>query len=264
MCNSIKSVSYLLNITPALSTILKEAEKYYAHIPPKSLEQQIPAEILQDHVELVQSKFEKLVEAHHLDKVIDSLISTLIKKFSFENDAVLANFIKKLFINTVVYHDYGKINENFQASPQKMNNTFFLGKERFQNIISTHHSALGAYLYLVKHLEEVNTFPHQQQGFLSTCVLILSYPIFKHHASKLQDEYQDTIGFSAEQVKCMKEYIKNYQFQINPHFSEIFVLQEKTTKAFEHLDHYISSNSIEFFITHCIRLSSFKSVYEWK
>ncbi len=39
----------------------------------------------------------------------------------------------------------------------------------------------------------------------------------------------------------MKEYIKNYQFDINVHFSDLFVLQENTKKAFDRLDHYLNS-----------------------
>ncbi|MBK9377674.1 MAG: hypothetical protein IPM86_05200 [Saprospiraceae bacterium] len=50
-----------------------------------------------------------------------------------------------------------------------------------------------------------------------------------------------TIGFSAAQVNCMKEYIKNYQFDINVHFSDLFVLQENTKKAFDRLDFYLNS-----------------------
>ncbi|MBK9377675.1 MAG: hypothetical protein IPM86_05205 [Saprospiraceae bacterium] len=118
-----------------------------------------------------------------------------MKKNSFNDDFEMSNFIKILFVNTIVFHDFGKINENFQASPDKMNNHHYQGKERFQAVISTHHSALGAYLYIVKHLEEVSTISKKKQGILSLIVLVFSYPIFKHHASRLRDEYCENYRF---------------------------------------------------------------------
>lgn len=241
MSNYYSTVAEILDNTEAINTFLLDAEKYYAHVSPKNTALPLKPETLQEHIELVQKKFELLCESHQIDIVIDSLINDFLKNNKVENDAKIANFIKKLFVNTVVFHDFGKINENFQASPDKMNNPHFQGKERFQSVISTHHSALGAYLYIVKHLEEVNIFEANKRGLLSLCVLVFSYPIFKHHASKLKDEYQDTIGFSSEQINCMKEYIKNYQYVINAHFSERFVLQENTKKAFSFFENQLNS-----------------------
>jgi len=197
MFNSFDAVDDILNNIEAINTFLLDAEKYYAHVSPKNISNPLAPETLQEHIELVLEKFKTLCKLHEIDAVIDSLINGLLKKNKLENDIKTGNFIKKLFVNTVVFHDFGKINENFQASVDKMNNPHFRGKER-QSVISTHHSALGAYLYIVKHLEEVNTFEPKEKGLLSLCVLILSYPIFKHHAKYLNDEYRQTIGFSVE------------------------------------------------------------------
>jgi len=241
MSNYCKSVTEILKDTKPINDFLLNAETYYAHISPKNVSTILPPETLQQHIDLVQKKFALLCETHNIDYVINCLINDYLKKNSFNDDFEMSNFIKILFVNTIVFHDFGKINENFQASPDKMNNHHYQGKERFQAVISTHHSALGAYLYIVKHLEEVSTISKKKQGILSLIVLVFSYPIFKHHASRLRDEYCETIGFSAAQVNCMKEYIKNYQFDINVHFSDLFVLQENTKKAFDRLDFYLNS-----------------------
>lgn len=254
MFNSYSTVSEILKATQPLNKFLINSETYYAHISPRHSIVQLKPETLQQHIELVQEKFELLCKIHCIDNVLDSLIFHFLKKYSFENDLKTANYIKTLFVNTIVFHDFGKINENFQASPDKMNNLHFQGKERFQSVISTHHSALGAYLFIVRHLEEVSYFEPSKRGLLSHCVLLFSYPIFKHHASRLNDEYQNTIGFSLEKVNCMKEYIKNYQYDINSIFSERFVLQENTNKAFSQFDeHQKHSLSFEFYAL--IRLS---------
>ncbi|MEZ4912100.1 MAG: CRISPR-associated helicase Cas3' [Saprospiraceae bacterium] len=241
MSNYCRSVEEILNDTKSISDFLLNAETYYAHISPKNASTYLSPETLQQHTDLVQKKFEILCKIHNIDEVINSLINDYLVKHSFNDDLEIANFIKKLFVNTIVFHDFGKINENFQASPDKMNNHHYKGKERFESVISTHHSALGAYLYIVKHLEEVSKFAPNKRGILSLIVMVYSYPIFKHHASRLRDEYCDTIGFSAEQVNCMKEYIKNYQFDININFSDVFILQENTKRAFDQLDFHLNS-----------------------
>lgn len=253
MSNLYNSISYILRITTPIDKILINADKYYAHIPPKHSSQGLQPETLKQHIELVLEKFELLSEAHSIDLVINSLIHSVLVDYQLEHDEDVGNYIKKLFVNTVVYHDYGKINENFQASPEKMNNSFFKGKERFQSVLSTHHSALGAYLYLVKHLDEASHFSLNAKSLLSHCVLLFSYPIFKHHASKLQDEYADTIGFSIEQVNCMKEYLLNYQFDINSIYSEKIILKESTHKTFQHFANYKPSLPFELYAL--IRLS---------
>ncbi|HMS66552.1 MAG TPA: CRISPR-associated helicase Cas3' [Saprospiraceae bacterium] len=254
MFNSYSTVSEILKRTIALNKILINSETYYAHISPRNSTLQLEPETLQQHIELVQEKFELLCKLHCIDNVLNSLIFNFLKKYGFENDVKTANYVKTIFVNTIVFHDFGKINENFQASPDKMNNPNFQGKERFQTVISTHHSALGAYLFIVKHLEEVSSFEPNKRGLLSHCILVFSYPIFKHHANRLNDEYQDTIGFSEEQVKCMKEYIKNYQYDINTNFSERFVLQENTKKAFAQFDEHLKQ-SFSFELYALIRLN---------
>lgn len=254
MFNSYNSVSDILRDVPPLNTFLLNSEAYYAHISPKHNTVKLKPETLQEHIELVLEKFGLLCNLHSIDYVLDSLIFDFLKKYGLENDIHTANYIKKLFVNTIVFHDFGKINENFQASPDKMNNPNFQGKERFQTVISTHHSALGAYLFIVKHLDEVYTFEPNKRGMLSHCVLLFSYPIFKHHASRLNDEYQDTIGYTEEQVNCMKEYIRNYQYDINPNFAVRFVLQENTKKAFAQFDEHLK-NSFSFELYALSRLS---------
>lgn len=241
MSSSYDSVSYILKNTKPLNEFLINSDKYFAHKSPKGTVPPLEPETLQEHIELVQEKFEMLCIENGLDPVIDSLIYQLLMNFKFESDFQIANFIKRLFVNTIVFHDFGKINENFQANPDKMNNPFFQGLERFQSILSTHHSALGAYLYIVKHLEEVSAVEPSKRGILSLITLIFSYPIFKHHAKYLNDEYKSTIGFTGDQVNCMKEYINCYQYCIIADFSEKFVLEENTPKAFAQLDVYLNS-----------------------
>ncbi len=252
MSNSYDTVAAILKATQPINEFLVDAEKYYAHVSPKNSAKPKEPETLQQHIELVQKKFELLSINHSLDIVIDNLIHDFLQNHKFENEQKLGNFLKKLFVNTVVFHDFGKINENFQASPEKMNNRNFQGKGNSKSIISTHHSSLGAYLFIVKHISdadvEVNA-KHKPIAMLA--VLMFSYSIFKHHGKYLNDEFKDKICFSAEEVACMKTYIDKYQYVIAVPIAEMMPVHLK--KAFEQLDSANLFNS--FSLYSLVRLS---------
>ncbi|HAK80758.1 MAG TPA: hypothetical protein DCM71_28590 [Runella sp.] len=234
MYNSYETVEAILKATPSVGIFLIDADKYYAHISPKHVSNPLPPETLQEHIELVQSKFERLTEKHGLDSVIDKLIHDFLRNHKIVSNK-LGNFLKQLFVNTMVFHDFGKINENFQASPEKMNNPYFKGKAKSKSVLSTHHSSLGAYLFIVKHIDEANKQVEPGHRYVAMlAVLMFSYPIFKHHGKYLGDDYKDKIGFTADEVACMKTYVANYQYQIPPQLTDSMPLNLKT--AFEKLD----------------------------
>jgi CRISPR-associated endonuclease/helicase Cas3 len=252
MSNSYNTVAAILKATQPINEFLIDAEKYYAHVSPKNSTIIKTPETLQQHIELVQEKFELLTQKHGIDAVIDNLITDFLRKQKVENNLQLGNFLKKLFVNTVVFHDFGKINENFQASSEKMNNPHFQGKSNPNSAISTHHSSLGAYLFIVKHIKDAMTEVEQKHNHLAMlATLMLSYPIFKHHGKYLNDDYQDKIGFSANEVACMKTYIAHYQYLIPPQISEGLTLSLK--KAFEQLDSFQLFNSFSLYAL--VRLS---------
>ncbi|TDB67891.1 CRISPR-associated helicase Cas3' [Arundinibacter roseus] len=234
MSNSYKTVSDILNATPSIKTFLIDADSYYAHISPKNAVNPLPPETLQEHIELVLKKFELLTKNHGLDVVIDNLIHDFLGNQKIESEK-LGDFLKRLFVNTVVFHDFGKINENFQASPDKMNNPHFRGKEKPKSVLSTHHSSLGAYLFIVKHIDEARVQVESQFNPIAMlATLMLSYPIFKHHGKYLNDEYKEKIGFTSDEVANMKVYVANYQYKIAPQITDLLPLHLKD--AFEKLD----------------------------
>lgn len=234
MSNSYDTVSSILKATPAISTFLVDAEMYYAHVSPKNSSIKKTPETLEEHIELVQQKFAMLIEKHHLDEVIDGLINEFLLSHKISDGAKLGLFVKRLFVNTIVFHDFGKINENFQANPDKMNNPYFKGKEKPSSPISTHHSSLGAYLFIIKHITEAQEcVDRKYHSVVMLATLMLSYCIFKHHGKFLSDECKDKICFSADEVNCMKQYITYYQFYIPLYIYESLPLN--LNKAFEKL-----------------------------
>jgi CRISPR-associated endonuclease/helicase Cas3 len=214
MSSYYKTVESILSETVPINEFLIDADNYFAHIPATGAFTRKP-ELLSEHIELVQDYFIKLVNAHQLDNVINVLVHTFLSENNISNDEV-GQFIKKLFVDTIVFHDFGKINENFQAHKYKMNNPHFKGKETADSPISTNHSSLGAFLYISKKNEEIyQKFKQKEQPILIIANLVFSYSIFKHHNRILNNELQDTVRFKEEYIPFLKKYKDKYQFSIN-------------------------------------------------
>jgi CRISPR-associated endonuclease/helicase Cas3 len=226
MSSSLSSIEGILSTIPSLKEWLKDADKYLAHTSPGHI-----SETLQEHITLVNRYFGDLAVAHGLDPVIDLLVNNLVEECDFEtgDQYQIASFIKKAFVQSIHFHDFGKVNEDFQASPSKMNNPLF--KAVINNPLVTKHSALGAYLFIAKHLEESMSLSLNGKDTwkIHFVVILLSYPIFKHHASYLSNPIDGDIVFG-EEVNVMKRYLKLYHFEIHPSFQDKIFLQVK--KAF--------------------------------
>lgn len=200
---------------------LKNHQDYLAHLPNKEDAEQKSVEPLYEHCHLVNTYFLKLIEEHDLENIIDSLIIDLCHKLKFKEQDRVANFIKKLFISTIVFHDYGKINENFQAL-RMANNKF--KKNNLSPFTPPHgHSWLGAYIFNSQFLEEVVQEQFDENLFIITT--FFSYPILMHHSSNL--------GSVSEKVKDsnfgkfheeMKSYLSKYGFTFNKEYSD-FILK---------------------------------------
>lgn len=214
MCNCFKTVSEIVCDLPALSSYLLNAGNYFAHLPKVA---ESPAERIEEHVDLVNHYFKKLVVAHNLDSVIDRLINGI----STQGDLEVGNYIKVLFVNAIVFHDFGKINERFQF--EKMKNGKFFGSSHNHSPISSNHSSLSAFIYLTKHLNEIALEKRSNPLLVTTC-LYLAYSIFKHHGRTFDNDCSTTLSFEdlkarnnwAEVNQFLSVYLKQYQFEIHP------------------------------------------------
>ncbi len=208
MCNSFKSVQQIINKNASILLELKNRQYYYAHIDGNN-----GIELLEEHQTLVNNYFVSICEALNLDRVINDLIN------SFVDDCFLGKcsietklFIKDLFCDTIIFHDFGKINENFQADPEKMNNQFFKNKK---SPITTNHSSLSEYLFIAYHLSKIPEYTENNidKFLLVYSVFSLSYPIAKHHASALLKQSEE-VGFNEELVAFLSQYIEKFGWNI--------------------------------------------------
>lgn len=194
------SVAQILEKSPKISDWLKNSETYYAHTSST-----LRSESLEEHFDLVGQYFATIVSKQNLNSVIDNLISEFLKDHH-NNECVIevGDFLKTVFCNAILFHDYGKINENFQADKFKMNNPHF-GK--VNNDLETRHSELGAYLFIVYSFSELSkkTWAKGEiQAVISFFILFHGYCIQKHHGSSLLNP-SDELPFKSS-ITLMSEY----------------------------------------------------------
>lgn len=200
MMRLFKSFKVLVEEETRIEEILINYGKYHAHT-----HKQRDYEKLHEHVHLVMDYAIKLVNAHGLDAVLDSMINDLIKVNSkIEQSGAIGNFVKRLFINALIYHDYGKVNENFQID--KMQDKGFFKRNEI-NTIGSQHSILSAFIFLNVHLKEIvkkKNFSNSEKNFLIVSTYLFANPILKHHSSFFEHQ----INFETEKIIALEPYLK--------------------------------------------------------
>lgn len=189
---------------------LDRSEMYWAHIHPLK-----KAELLSEHIILVNSYAEKLVVAHGLDATIDSLIIDAVS--DWEDTEKCAVFLKQSFAGILMFHDFGKVNENFQVLRMQNDNNF---KVNNNSILSPKygHSKLGSFLYLSYFIDSIykSDISGNSKTLLIAHCYLLSYSINQHHSPALfsvagNGEYLiafENIFFS------LKKYVSKYKWVI--------------------------------------------------
>lgn len=181
----------ILEHSPQISN-LRNHKEYFAH---RHLIKN--SESLEEHVILVNQYGSKLVESHGLDAVINSLITDLLG--NCENVGLCADMLKMCFVGTIVCHDFGKVNENFQAFQMRNVKNF---SEKKTILKPTHgHSKLGVFLYLTHYITQIYKceIHLQEKVLLASIVYHFAYSIMRHHSSKLQAASEKN-GFTVEFV----------------------------------------------------------------
>lgn len=160
---------------------LPNHERYWAH----THKVKVP-ELFLAHVSLVNEYALRLIRAHKLDEVVDRLIEDLLAQSG--GSLEVGNYLKGLFWTATHFHDYGKINPNFQFDRMKNRKNFSPDKSIK---IGSQHSRLSAYLYLNHHISAIKrnaSFSNDEQVFLWTFSFLFADAIFLHHSG---DFYHD-------------------------------------------------------------------------
>lgn len=207
-----KSFSEISSQTKPVYAYFEENTKYKAHSHNKK-----EFETLFEHTEKVLHYFQKLIQVHQLETVID----TLIKQVSFGSTDI-GNFVKNLFYQSVAFHDFGKINDNFQS--QRLKNKLFQSDRSIK--IGYEHSYLSAYLFLYHQFERIakSYIPREERSLLYVFPFLFSVPILKHHSNGLAKDYD----FENNTLSSLKKFIDIFDFQIDEkHISKILEAEKK-------------------------------------
>lgn len=152
-----------------ISSIIIDIDKYYAHINGER------KELLKDHVNLCNKYFIKINKAKELHKIFMRFEDIYLKGFSDESKELY----RKLLINTINFHDFGKINPLFQTI--KMENKFDYGKSFSE--ISTRHSIISSVLYIDYFYDEILKLEKDERKILLNFLFINAFIISRHHST---------------------------------------------------------------------------------
>lgn len=211
---SFNSFEDLLDKFPKISFFIPNHKDYWAHTP--KLKDRI-VELLDEHIERVNRYALKLIHVHSIDTIVDGLISDIISNQpEFDHIEEIGNYIKLLFIKSIVFHDYGKINPNFQFA--KMSNPLF----KWNNTIAidSQHSKLSAYLFIYYHITETLSKANlnsTERKFLWALIFLFSNPILKHHSSYLENQPK---SFEQNILKSLKQFL--IYFKIDTDINKLF------------------------------------------
>jgi CRISPR-associated endonuclease/helicase Cas3 len=197
-----------------LSKALRDSEKYLAHTNVKT------KETLVDHTKLTLDYFRRLCEANRLEPVIDHLIDTIVRSNIPDPQCKVLDLVKRMFVESVYFHDFGKVNENFQV--EKMENPVF---GRVQNGIRSEHSILSSVLFLVAQLRRIREagFTDEENNWVCLMAYLFSYPILRHHGQMIAPlDYE----FDREAVSRLVLYPELFETCRGGKVEEVLTLSE--------------------------------------
>lgn len=217
-----------------IKTLIRDDIKFYAHIDKDN------KETLQDHINLCNKYFLAIDKAKNLGSIFSNFEKLYLNKL---NDNYIKLF-RKLVINTINFHDIGKINPIFQSV--KMNNKIL--DKRIECGISSKHSILSSVLYIDYFIDEINEIIYIDKDtyrLLSQIIFLNAYIISRHH-SRLSDFEEFVSCFSYDRdgdaYKAIEFFNENYKYVYK---KEVNMSSKKLYKKCNNVRKWLSNNNKE-------------------
>ncbi|MBN1052290.1 CRISPR-associated helicase Cas3' [Clostridium botulinum] len=217
---------------------------FYAHLKgeknknkfDKDEKEYVRKETLKEHTNLCKKYFNKIIKSKKLDKVFLNFENIYFKDLSDNGKKVF----REILINTIAFHDIGKINPYFQI--KNMDNSLKENVESFSQI-GTRHSIISAVLYIDYYLNKVLSLELAEKKQVRTILFLNAYVISKHHGN-----LDNFLGFldmfyeGGDGVKVINIFENNYR----KIYTKEFVLSEnKIKKQCDNTKKYIKRTSEE-------------------
>mgnify|MGYP005918001065 FL=1 len=158
-----------------IEDIIVKPELFYAHCDRGNGKK---PEILKEHVGRCYHYFEELWEHKNFKAIFENFQKELAPELSDEG----IKLFYSLIVNVIIFHDYGKINPQFQSI--KMKNT--LRKWTVIDCLEgTNHSMLSAAIYLDYFYEKIQESPlsKDEKNIIHVFMLANAYVITRHHGN---------------------------------------------------------------------------------
>lgn len=206
--------------------------KYLAHIKDNR------EETLQEHTELANKYFEKIIEYKNLKSFFERIKNILNLKNQEEK------LYYKMIDDVVNFHDFGKINSQFQID--KMLNEEILKMEDEYNIsgvLGSDHSLLSASMFIAYYFGKITDLIEivetKKIVILFEILFALSYVISKHHGNLDSfEEYIEKLSRNNEE-NILKE-LKNISVSNGGIILQAFLKKETIPVFFNFIEIYIS------------------------
>lgn len=133
-------------------------------------------ETLKEHIERCEKYFQIIYD----DKNVEAIIKRFHQKLHFQNENSTFDYLKNLLVQLVSFHDFGKINPEFQRI--KMNHN--VGK-KYDGLVDYNHSFLSSIIYLdyfLKQLDLQENICSKDKMVLKRIILEHAYMISRHHS----------------------------------------------------------------------------------
>ena len=206
--------------------------KYLAHIKDNR------KETLQEHIELANKYFKKIIEYKNLKPFFERIKNILNLKNQEEE------LYYKMIDDVVNFHDFGKINSQFQID--KMLNEEILKMEDEYNIsgvLGSDHSLLSASMFIAYYFGKITDLIEivetKKIVILFEILFALSYVISKHHGNLDSfEEYIEKLSRNNDE-NILKE-LKNISVSNGGILLQAFLEKETITIFFNFIETYIS------------------------
>ena len=206
--------------------------KYLAHIKDNR------KETLQEHTELANKYLKKIIEYKNLKSFFERIKNILNLKNQEEE------LYYKMIDDVVNFHDFGKINSQFQID--KMLNEEILKMEDEYNIsgvLGSDHSLLSASMFIAYYFGKITDLTEivetKKIVILFEILFALSYVISKHHGNLDSfEEYIEKLSRNNDE-NILKE-LKNISVSNGGILLQAFLEKETITIFFNFIETYIS------------------------
>ena len=206
--------------------------KYLAHIKDNR------KETLQEHIELANKYFKKIIEYKNLKPFFERIKNILNLKNQEEE------LYYKMIEDVVNFHDFGKVNSQFQID-KMLNEEIFKMEDKYNisGVLGSDHSLLSASMFIAYYFGKITDLIEivetKKIVILFEILFALSYVISKHHGNLDSfEEYIEKLSRNNDE-NILKE-LKNISVSNGGILLQAFLEKETITIFFNFIETYIS------------------------